>query len=119
MLIFDIETNGLLYNVSTIHCLVIHDTETDQTMVFNDEGTADPVVRGVEFLEDADYVCAASSSSSSLSTETVARGVGSGLRVVVVWRRLLHRASAPLSSLLHRSPLSSSPSLSLSLIIGP
>ena len=69
----------------------------------------------VKVVEDADYVCAASSSSSSsLSTETVARGVGSGLRVVVVWRRLLHRASAPLSSLLHRSPLSSSPSLSLS-----
>jgi len=57
MLIFDIETDGLLANVSTIHCMVIHDTEADQTMVFNDEGSADPVVRGVEFLEDADTVC--------------------------------------------------------------
>ena len=28
MLIFDIETNGLLYNVTSIHCLVIYDTET-------------------------------------------------------------------------------------------
>ena len=26
-------------------------------MVFNDEGSADPIVRGVEFLEDADTVC--------------------------------------------------------------
>jgi len=56
MLIFDIETNGLLYNVSSIHCLVIHDTETDKTMVFNDEGSADPIVRGVQLLEDADLV---------------------------------------------------------------
>ena len=56
MLIFDIETNGLLYNVSTIHCLVIHDTETNKTMVFNDEGSADPIVRGVQLLEDADLV---------------------------------------------------------------
>ena len=38
MLIFDIETNGLLYNVTTIHCLVIYDTETKQTLVFNDNG---------------------------------------------------------------------------------
>ena len=56
MLIFDIETNGLLYNVSSIHCLVIHDTETNKTMVFNDEGSADPIVRGVQLLEDADLV---------------------------------------------------------------
>jgi hypothetical protein len=56
MLIFDIETNGLLYNVSSIHCLVIHDTETNETMVFNDEGSADPIVRGVQLLEDADLV---------------------------------------------------------------
>ena len=57
MLIFDIETDGLLENVSTIHCMVIHDTEANQTMAFNDEGNAQPVVRGVEFLEDADTVC--------------------------------------------------------------
>ena len=56
MLIFDIETNGLLYNVSAVHCLVIYDTETDKTMVFNDEGNADPIVRGVQLLEDADLV---------------------------------------------------------------
>ena len=56
MLIFDIETNGLLHNVTTVHCLVIHDTETDKTMVFNDEGNADPIVRGVQLLEDADLV---------------------------------------------------------------
>ena len=64
MLIFDIETDGLLYNVTTIHCLVIYDTETDQTMVFNDQSfnklgekpPTDPVVRGVQLLEDADRI---------------------------------------------------------------
>lgn len=53
MHIFDIETDGLLYNVSTIHCLVIHDLETNQTIVYNDKGDADPVVRGVQVLEDS------------------------------------------------------------------
>ena len=57
MLIFDIETNGLLHNVTTVHCLVIYDTETDQTMVFNDEGSCDPIVRGVQYLEDAPDIC--------------------------------------------------------------
>jgi len=64
MLIFDIETNGLLYNVTTIHCLVIYDTETDQTLVFNDQSferagdkpAPQPIVRGVQLLEDADLV---------------------------------------------------------------
>ena len=53
MLIFDIETNGLLYNVTTIHCLVIYDTETDQTLVFNDTGSEQPIVRGIQHLEDS------------------------------------------------------------------
>ena len=57
MLIFDIETNGLLYNVTTIHCLVIYDTETDQTLVFNDKGSEQPIVRGIQHLEDADSIC--------------------------------------------------------------
>ena len=56
MLIFDIEANGLLYNVTSIHCLVIFDTETSQTLVFNDEGTSEPIVRGVQQLMDADCI---------------------------------------------------------------
>ena len=56
MLIFDIETNGLLYNVTSIHCLVIYDTETSQTLVFNDEGSAEPIVRGVQQLMDSDCI---------------------------------------------------------------
>ena len=64
MLIFDIETDGLLRDVTQIHCLVIHDTDTEQTMVFNDQAfdratdkpAANPIVRGVQFLEDADLI---------------------------------------------------------------
>ena len=38
MLVFDIETNGLLYDVSKIHCIATFDTETETTCVFNDRG---------------------------------------------------------------------------------
>ena len=55
-LIFDIETNGLLYNVTTIHCLAIHDLETNQTIAYNDTGNQEPISRGVQRLQDADCV---------------------------------------------------------------
>jgi len=55
-LIFDLETNGLLHDVTCIHCLGIYDTEIDQTLVYNDEGTAEPIVRGIQRLEDADCI---------------------------------------------------------------
>ena len=56
MHIFDIETNGLLYNVDTIHCLVIYDTEADQTLVYNNAGSEEPIVRGIQILEDSDCI---------------------------------------------------------------
>ena len=43
-LIFDIETDGLLYNVTTIHCLAIHDLATNQTISYNDEGNQEPIL---------------------------------------------------------------------------
>ena len=52
-LIFDLETDGLLNDVTRIHCLVIHDLEADQTLCYNDEGDKEPIVRGIERLEDA------------------------------------------------------------------
>ena len=52
-LIFDLETDGLLNDVTCIHCLVIHDVEADQTLVYNDQGDQEPIVRGIERLEDA------------------------------------------------------------------
>ena len=55
-LIFDIETDGLLHDVSTIHCLAIYDLETDQTIAYNDTGCSEPVSRGLQRLQDADCV---------------------------------------------------------------
>ena len=57
MLIFDLESDNLLQDVTTCHCLVIYDTETDQTLVYNDQGNAEPISRGVQLLDDADTVC--------------------------------------------------------------
>ena len=57
MLIFDIETDGLLYNVSTIHCIGIYDTETEETYVYNDTGSKEPIVKGVQMLDDAELIC--------------------------------------------------------------
>jgi len=55
-LIFDLETNGLLNDLTCIHCLVIYDLEADQTLCYNDQGNKEPVVRGIERLEDADTI---------------------------------------------------------------
>ncbi len=53
-LVFDLETDGLLENVSTIHCLAIHDLTTKKTLSYNDTGNAEPIVRGIQRLADAD-----------------------------------------------------------------
>lgn len=56
MLIFDIETDGLLHDVSQIHCVVIHDTESNITLTYNDQGNTDPIVRGINYLAQADQI---------------------------------------------------------------
>ena len=55
-LIFDLETNGLLHDVTNIHCLGIYDTETNQTLVYNDQGNTEPLTRGLQRLEDASQI---------------------------------------------------------------
>ena len=55
-LIFDLETDGLLYDLTRIHCLVIYDCEADQTLVYNDEGNKEPIVRGISRLEEAERI---------------------------------------------------------------
>ena len=55
-LIFDLETNGLYDDVTCIHCVGIHDIQANQTLAYNDQGTEDPVVRGLTYLEDADVL---------------------------------------------------------------
>ena len=57
MLVFDLETNGLYDDVTCIHCLVIYDSDTDQTLVYNDEGDQEPIVRGVQLLQEAEIIC--------------------------------------------------------------
>ena len=36
-LVFDLETNGLLHDVTRIHCLAIYDSTTDEVETYNDE----------------------------------------------------------------------------------
>ena len=55
-LVFDLETNGFLKSVSTIHCLVIHDLIQNETYTFNDEGNESPIIRGIQMLQDADCI---------------------------------------------------------------
>jgi len=55
-LVFDIEANGLLDSLSRVHCLSIYDLETNTQTTYNDEGNAEPIVRGVQRLEDADAI---------------------------------------------------------------
>jgi hypothetical protein len=52
-LIFDLETDGLYDDVTCIHCICIYDLDAKETFVFNDTGSQQPVVKGVQMLEDA------------------------------------------------------------------
>ena len=56
MLVFDLETDGLLDDVTKIHCLVIYDSEADTTCIYNDQGNQEPLSRGIQRLEDADVL---------------------------------------------------------------
>lgn len=55
-LVFDIETDGLLTNVTTIHCLAIHDLDTKETLSYNDTGNSEPITRGLQRLTDSDAI---------------------------------------------------------------
>lgn len=55
-LVFDIETDGLFHDVTKIHCIGIHDLDTNKTLVFNDVGSEQPITKGIQLLEDADNV---------------------------------------------------------------
>jgi|TARA_B100000959_G_scaffold263092_1_gene302120 hypothetical protein len=59
-LVFDLETDGLLDRATRIHCIAIYDSETNETTAYNDEcpgkGMSSPVVRAVQFLEQANSI---------------------------------------------------------------
>lgn len=56
--IFDLETNGLLDTVSTIHCLVMKDIDTGEVKSFiqHDEPTDYNVADGLKLLQQADLI---------------------------------------------------------------
>ena len=56
MIVFDLETDGLLHDVTKIHCIVCYNTEDGKTTIYNDEGDQDPIIRGITYLEGADRV---------------------------------------------------------------
>ena len=53
MLIFDIETNGLLDTVTKVHCMVVYDTEADKFYEYR----PNEIEQGVQQLLQADKIC--------------------------------------------------------------
>ena len=57
MLVFDCETNGLLHDVSTIHCIAIYDSQKEETFVFNHQGDqCGPITEALHWLSSADVI---------------------------------------------------------------
>ena len=54
--IIDLETNGLLKNTTEIHCIAVHYVEEGMTLTYNDTGAAEPIVRAVQFIEQANRI---------------------------------------------------------------
>ena len=56
MLVFDLESDGFYNDVTKVHCLAIYDSETDETIAYNDVGNCEPISRGVQRLEDSEII---------------------------------------------------------------
>jgi hypothetical protein len=55
--VFDIETNGLLFEADRVHCLSIYESETDAIETFNDEkDNRYSITEGLSRLNTADYI---------------------------------------------------------------
>ena len=53
----DVETNGLIrQGFDQIHCIILRDLDTGQVLEFNDQGTHEPISKGVQIMEDADFL---------------------------------------------------------------
>jgi len=59
-LIFDLETNGLLNDVTQIHCIAYHESDRDEISSFNDEcpgkGMSSSITNAVCYLQHADCI---------------------------------------------------------------
>ena len=53
-LVFDIETDGL--EATTIHTLAIYDSDAEKIYTYNDEGSGEPIVRGIQHLQDSSCI---------------------------------------------------------------
>ena len=67
VIVFDLETNGLLNDATRIHCISLYSNETNQIESFNDEKYTDnpkdlpmagnySITTALSFLEGADYI---------------------------------------------------------------
>jgi len=57
MLVFDCETNGLLHDVSEVHCIAIYDSTKEETFVFNNQGgDCPPITEALHWLTSADVI---------------------------------------------------------------
>ena len=56
MIVFDIETDGLLKTVSKVHCLVTYDTTTDKLTAYNNQGNCPSIVDGLLELSKAEHL---------------------------------------------------------------
>ena len=56
MIVFDIETDGLLRTVSKVHCLVTYDTTTDKLTAYNNQGNCPSIVDGLQELSKAEHL---------------------------------------------------------------
>ena len=57
MIIFDLETNGLLHDLTRVHCLSIYNSETDEIESFNDEkDNCYSITEGLAKLSTADTI---------------------------------------------------------------
>jgi DNA polymerase-1 len=55
-LVFDLETDGLLETLSTIHCLVIRDVESQAVWRYNNQPGGQPLKAGLKQLQEADQI---------------------------------------------------------------
>ena len=57
MLVFDCETNGLLHDVSEIHCIAIYDNTKEEPFVFNNQGDqSGPITEALHWLSSDDVL---------------------------------------------------------------
>ena len=57
ILVFDLETNGLLHDLTRIHCISIYHSDLDEIESFNDEKNNQySITEGISRLESADWI---------------------------------------------------------------